>query len=76
MPKIDFTKPAQKAQHDRMVQLVEKMLSTKQKLAAATNETDREFYENQAAGWDRQIDDLACDLYGLTAEERTLVRGD
>ena len=44
-----------------------------QQLAAA-HETDRTYYENKAAGLDRQIDELTCDLYGLTAAERTLIQ--
>ena len=58
-----------------MVQLVEAMLSTQQQLAAAAHETDRTHYENKAAGLDRQIDELTCDLYGLTPKERALVAG-
>lgn len=49
------------------------MLSTQQQLTAAANETDRTYYENKAAGLDRQIDELTCDFYGLTPEERDLV---
>ena len=75
IPRIDFTKPADKKQHDRMVQLVETMLATQQQLAAADSETDRTYYEGKAAGLDRQIDELTFDLYGLTPEERLIVTG-
>jgi len=70
---LDLTKPDEKKQHDRMVQLVEAMLSIQEQLATATNETDRAHYESKAAGLDRQIDALTCDLYGLTPEERALI---
>lgn len=75
IPKLDFTKPGDKKQHDRMVQLVEMMLATQKQLAAAANETDRTHFETKAAGLDRQIDGLTCDLYDLTREERELVAG-
>ncbi|MEK0449505.1 MAG: hypothetical protein RL088_1773 [Verrucomicrobiota bacterium] len=71
---LDLKNPAEKQQHDRMVQLVEMMLTTQQQLAAAANENDRTYLENKAAGLDRQIDELTYDLYGLTQEERDLVQ--
>ena len=51
------------------------MISTQQQLAASANENDRAYYQSKAAGLDRQIDELTCDLYGLTAEERALIAG-
>ena len=51
------------------------MLSTQNQLAAATNENDQNYLKDKADGLDRQIDELTCDLYGLTAEERALVAG-
>ena len=72
---LDLTKPAEKAQHDRMVQLVEAMLSTQQQFAAAGSDADLTFYQSKADSFDWQIDELTFDLYGFTAEERTLVRG-
>ena len=71
---LDLTKPDEKKQYDRMVQLVEAMLSTQQQLTTAANENDRAYYQSKAAGLDRQIDELTCDLYGLTAAERTLIQ--
>ena len=47
---------------------------TQQQLAAESNEHDRTYLENKAAGLDRQIDELTYDLYGLTPEERDLVQ--
>ncbi len=73
--RIPLIAPAQQAQHDRMVQLVEAMLSTQQQLATAANENDRTYYESKVANLDRQIDELTCDLYGLTLAERALVAG-
>lgn len=58
-----------------MVQFGGAMLSTQQQLAASAHESDRTYYENKAAGLDRQIDDLTYDLHGLTEEEKNLARG-
>ena len=71
--KIDFTKPAQKAQHDRMVQLVETMLKVKAQVSAAKTESDRTYLEDKCTGLDRQIDQLVYELYGLTPEEIAVV---
>ncbi len=73
---LDLKKSAEKKQHDRMVQLVEAMLTTQQQLTAAhANENNRTYYEAKASELDRQIDELTYDLYGLTPEERALVQG-
>ncbi|NJM40758.1 MAG: N-6 DNA methylase [Anaerolineae bacterium] len=41
---INFADPADKAQHDRLVQLVDDMLKAKQQLAAARSERDIDYY--------------------------------
>jgi hypothetical protein len=51
-----------------MVNLVEQMLDLHRKLAAATIPADRTLYE-------RQIDALVYELYGLTGEEIAIVEG-
>ncbi|MGA9777179.1 MAG: hypothetical protein ACLPRE_06550 [Limisphaerales bacterium] len=38
-----FLKPADKAKHDRMVELVEQMLAARKQLAAAQNDKDKNF---------------------------------
>lgn len=75
IPALDMTKTAARAKHDRMVELVEALISTKKEIASAANETTRSYFETKAAGLDRQIDDLAYDLYELTPEERALIEG-
>ena len=69
----DLAIPAQKAQHDRMVQLVEQMLKTKAQVSTAKTESDRTYLEDKCAGLDRQIDQLTYELYDLTPEEVALV---
>lgn len=72
---IDFTSPADKARHDRMVQLVEGMLMLHKQLAAAHTPHDKDRYERLIKSADREIDSLVYELYGLTPEEVAIVEG-
>jgi hypothetical protein len=64
-----------KAHHDRMVGLVEKMLELHKRLAAAKGESGKPAIERLIAATDSEIDRLVYDLYGLTAEEINIVEG-
>lgn len=66
---------ATKVRHDRMVSLVDQMLSAKRHLAAAKSDGDKDFYGAKCAALDRQIDALVYELYGLTPEEIQIVEG-
>ena len=72
---IDFTNPADKTRHDKIVSVVGQMLLAKKQLAAVQSEKDKDFYENKCAALDRQIDALVYELYGLTEEEIKIVEG-
>ncbi|NOT46576.1 MAG: N-6 DNA methylase [Acidobacteria bacterium] len=72
---IDFTNPTEKAMHDKMVELVEKMIDGKKKLSAARTDADRALYERFCENLDRQIDDLVYQLYDITPEERKIIEG-
>jgi len=73
---IDFANPSEKAQHDKLVSLVEKMLELQKKYHEARMERDKEIYERQIRIIDAQIDGLVYDLYGLTEEEVKVVEGE
>ena len=70
---IDFSNPDDVARHDRMVELVERMLSLHEKLAEAQIERERTVIQHQIDATDRQIDRLVYDLYDLTDEEIGIV---
>lgn len=72
---IDFTNPADVEKHDRMVSLVDRMLSLVPKRRAEANPQAAAQLDAQIAATDRQIDRLVYDLYGLTEEEIALVEG-
>jgi len=72
---IDFDDPADVAQHDRMVALVERMMGLHNKLAGATIPADKKLYQRQIEATDGEIDALVYELYGLTEEEIAIVEG-
>jgi hypothetical protein len=72
---INFDDPADKARHDRMVQLVERMVTLHRQLAEARTPHDKTFLQAQIDATDREIDRLVYDLYSLTEEEIAIVEG-
>jgi Xaa-Pro aminopeptidase len=72
---IDFSSPADRARHDRLVELVDKMLAPTPKLRAVKTEAERQTLQNAVTATDQQIDALVYELYGLTPEEIRLVEG-
>jgi hypothetical protein len=74
-PKIDLKKPADRARHDRLVALVDKMLALVPKLRAARTDAERATLQNAVTATDRQIDALVYELYGLTADEIQRMEG-
>jgi len=73
--RIAFCDCADKARHDRMVGLVERMLELHKKLAAAKTEHEKTVLQRQIETTDRQIDLLVYELYSLTEEEIKIVEG-
>jgi hypothetical protein len=73
--RTDFSKPYDKSRHDRMVSLVDQMLSLHKRLQAARTEQDKTLLQRQIAATDKEIDRLVYDLYGLTTDEIKLVEG-
>jgi hypothetical protein len=70
---IDFSDPADKARHDRMVKLVESMLELHKKLQAARTPDEKTMLQRQIDATDQQIDTLVYELYALTKEEIGIV---
>ena len=70
---IDFSDPADKAHHDKMVRLVEQMFALHRQLAAAKNPNDKTNFQREIEATDRQIDQLVYELYGLAEEEIGIV---
>ena len=73
---IDFSDPADRERHDRMVALVEEMLALHRQLAAARTEHEQTNLKRQIDATDRRIDRLVYDLYNLTEQEIRIVEKD
>jgi len=73
---IDFSDPADKAHHNKMVSFVEQMLTLHKQLAAAKNPNDKTNFQREIETTDREIDRFVYELYGLTEEEIKIVETD
>lgn len=71
---IDFNNPEDKAMHDRMVQLVERMLDLHKKKQQAKADSEKELFAHQIKATDKEIDELVYRLYGLTEKEISLLK--
>jgi len=70
---IDFAVPEEKARHDRIVALVERMLRLHQEPPEPAPPEENENRIREIAATDAEIDSLVCGLYGLTAEETRIL---
>jgi hypothetical protein len=70
---INFSDPDDKARHDQMVQLVQRMLDLHKNLAAANSPHDQELLKREITATDSQIDSLVYELYSLTPAEIAIV---
>jgi hypothetical protein len=71
--RVDFSDPADKRLHDRMVTLVDSMIAFNKQRAAAKSVAQGAIVQRQIDAMDAEINRLVYDLYGLTAEEIALV---
>ncbi len=75
--RIDFDNPSEKKMHDDLVALVGRMLELNKRLAPICNTpcNERDELLREINRTDSEIDNLVYDLYGLTEEERKIVKG-
>ena len=71
---IDFDNPADKAMHDKMVELVDEMLKLHKELPGLAGE-GRRVAQTIIETVDSEIDALVYRLYGLSEDERAIVKG-
>jgi type I restriction-modification system DNA methylase subunit len=71
---IDFNNPSEKAIHDKLVTLVDRMLDLHKKKAALPPSAEREKIEREIAVTDEKIDEMVYGLYGITDEERKIIQ--
>ncbi len=70
---INFSDTTDKVRHDRMVELVERMLSFHRELATAKTPDEKTRLQRQIDTTDQQIDRLVYELYGLAEKEIQIV---
>ena len=70
---INFSDPADKARHDRMVTLVTQMLDLNKRVQDATLDHEKTLLQRQIDATDEAIDKLVYELYGLTEEKNGIV---
>ncbi|MFA6468303.1 MAG: N-6 DNA methylase [Bacteroidota bacterium] len=73
IPSIDISGSSDKARHDNIVNLVNQMLETKQKLSTSKTDGEVNRLEQHCESLDRKIDEAVYELYGLTEEEIKIV---
>jgi hypothetical protein len=71
---INLSDPFDVNRHDRMVLLVDLMLSLNKQLAEARTSHEQTLLKRQIKATDDQIDQLVYELYGLTEEEVRIVK--
>ncbi len=72
---INFSDPANKVRHDKMVTLVDRMQDLYKHLNSAKTPDDKTQIQRQIDAADKEIDQLVYELYGLTEEEIGIVEG-
>ena len=70
---IDFNNPEEKTRHDKMVNLVDKMLDLHKRLVSANVPDEKKKIQRQIEATDKRIDELVYQLYGLTDDEIKIV---
>ena len=76
--RIDFVDPSEKATHDAIVALVERMLALQKERQSVRPEDDFDrarALDNRITEVDAEIDRRVYELYGLTEEEIRIVEG-
>ncbi len=67
--------PADRAAHDELVRLVDRMLELHRQRAPLPESHQRELIEREIEAADRRINEIVYNLYGITEEERRIIEG-
>jgi type I restriction-modification system DNA methylase subunit len=70
---IDLDNPSEKAIHDKLVSLVDRILELHKKKNALPPSAEREKIEREITITDEKIDEIVYGLYGITDEERKMI---
>jgi hypothetical protein len=72
---IDLNNPSEKAIHDKLVSLVDRMLDLHKKKNSLPPSAEREKIEREIAVTDEKIDEIVYELYGISEEEKGIIEG-
>lgn len=72
---LDLTNKDDKAKHDKLVTLVDKMLELNKKIITVNSPHEKEIIKRQIEAFDSEIDKLVYSLYNLTDNEIKVVEG-
>jgi hypothetical protein len=70
---IDFNNPSEKAIHDKLVSLVDRMLDLHKKKNSIPPSAEREKIEREIMVTDEKIDEIVYGLYGISNLEREII---
>jgi hypothetical protein len=70
---INFSDPADKAHHDKIVGLVTQILNLYKQLSSAKADHEKNVIQRQIDAVDKQIDSMVYELYGLTEDEIKII---
>jgi hypothetical protein len=71
--RISFDDPRDRGYHDRLVEVVDRILAMHTSLAAVGTDHEKTVVKRQIDATDREIDALVYELYGLTDDEIRIV---
>jgi hypothetical protein len=70
---LNLNNPTEKATHDKLVSLVNRMLGLHKKKNSLPPSAEQEKFEREIAVTDEKIDEIVYGLYGITDEERKVI---
>jgi len=73
IPKFDLSDSIHKAQHNKLVTLVEQMLSAQKEVHLTTSDSTKNVLHQKISILDKQIDKLVYELFSLTEKEIQIV---
>ncbi|MGI8518092.1 MAG: TaqI-like C-terminal specificity domain-containing protein, partial [Acidimicrobiia bacterium] len=76
VPRIDFADPREKQIHDKITSHVTHLLEMNQRLSKARTANEREGLRRRVEAFDKLLDRMISQLYGLTDEEAALLQPD
>ena len=71
--KIDFNNPKDKQRYDKIVDLVKNLIYFKDILSKEKTDLKKTQIERQLYAIDNQIDQIVCDLYGLSEKQKRII---